>query len=209
MNIHRTSFLVFVLALFPVISFASSDGLFGLKAYEEKDDKIIKRSSKYIPEWESWLLEEETGINYSGVFWYDLHLLDKNGEKIATLPTLRGYTFLTSTENDQIVACEENPDSKGYAIIFNLKGDTVAEFRHEEFLRACGTTEDGKLYWLQYNALERPVTPTDLKPYNIVVVMNNEGEVVYEERFVRGKAVEFKYEETNYAIDIPDALVPF
>jgi hypothetical protein len=202
-------FLILVLALYPMTSLASDDGLFGLKVYEEKENKIIKRSSKYIPEWQSWLLEEETAIRESGVFWYELHLLDKNGDNIAALPTLRGYTFLTSTANDQIVACEENPDSKGYAVIFNLKGEVVAEFQHEEFLRACGATDDGKLYWLHYNGLETPVKSSGFKPYNVIVILDNEGNVVHEEKFVKGKTVEFEYKEAGYEIDVPDASVPF
>lgn len=105
--------------------------------------------------------------------------------------------------NRQIISCESNSVvGTQEAKIFDLAGDLIAVVSHRGFMRNCGITTDGALYWFHYNKVKSSV------PINILVVVTNMGRVVYEETHSAGGDIEFLHNGKGYVVSIQPPELP-
>ena len=128
-------------------------------------------------------------------------LIDQD-ERITKINRLVG-PIIVAISNWQIVSCESNAILKtNEAKFFDLSGSEVASVKHRGFLRNCGITPDGKLYWFHYNKI------LDSKPVNILVVVTSIGDVVYEKTLAAGGEIRFTQDSKEYVVPIGEPEWP-
>jgi len=111
--------------------------------------------------------------------------------------------IVLSVVNKQILSCEFNAyDASSFAILFNLQGEKVATIEHRGYLRQCGTTSDGKLYWFHYNKV------VNSQPVNVLLVASDNGNIVFEKELTNGGEIKFQYAGKDYAVTIREPELP-
>ena len=155
-----------------------------------------------FPELAKVLVLEEIAPRNSDAIHLKVSLRDKVGEQSVRFPDLVGPIHL-SAANSQLFSCESNSTlATSRALAFDLDGKQSFEFAHRGYLRDCGVTEDGRLYWLLYNTVKGGV------PTNLIVVLDERGAIVSEAEFSEPRDFEFKVRERQYLLPVPRAEMP-
>ena len=75
-------------------------------------------------------------------------------------------------------------------------------FPHRGYLRDCGVTGDGYLYWLHDNVVRAGV------PSNLVIVLDADGDAVAEAEFEEDRSFTFEARGKTYSLSIAAADWP-
>jgi hypothetical protein len=111
--------------------------------------------------------------------------------------------IILALENKQIISCESNAILKTEgAKLFNLAGVELAAIPHRGFMRHCGITTDGLLYWFHYNKV------LNSSPVNVLVVVTSTGKIVFEQIVKKGGKVKFNLKGKEYAVSIQEPEWP-
>jgi len=154
------------------------------------------------PEIGKTLVIEKVGPANSDAVHLQVSLRDIEGGAIVEFPRMVGSVLL-STANAQLFSCESNSTlATSEAMAFHLDSRPSFSFPHRGYLRNCGLTGDGRLYWLHYNVVREGV------PRNQVVVLNGEGKAVADAEFTDARQFTFKDGEKTYSLSIPAADWP-
>jgi len=164
---------------------------------------LLLSSPSYPESIEGWNVEyrsESRCLPNSDVCHQAIAIVDSSG-KVSELKVTG--PVLLAIKNRQIVSCESNAIlATEEAKIFDLAGRLVATVNHRGYLRECGITPDGSLYWFHYNEV------IESKPMNVVVVVSSRGAIVYEKVLSKGEKVEFSYGKDEYELDIQEPELP-
>jgi hypothetical protein len=161
-----------------------------------------KAEETYVNAMRGWVVIHERGAKNSDSYAVEVELLDAKRKLIARLPRLVGPVLVAST-NAQLLSCESNAVLKGRAAkVYSLAGKEVFNFEHLGFLRGCGITGDGRVYWLHYNVVRQGA------PWNIVVLLDRTGSVLTRQEFREARSVPYEIEGARYTLPIPAAELP-
>ena len=145
---------------------------------------------------------EQSGPPNSDVVSLRVRIHDRTGGTVVRLPPLVGPVHVSAT-NSQILDCEENSTRRTHtAKAFGLDGKQHFEFSHRGFLRRCGTTEDERLYWFQYDVMKSGLRTA------ILVVLNSQGTIVSEAETDVAIQHKFSADGHSYSLTISTPEIP-
>lgn len=156
----------------------------------------------FISEWGLTLVQETSTPRNSDAQTLTFRLVSKAGVVVAQSPPLYGPLY-SSIPNRELLSCEGNGVGQGaQALIFNLDARITRRLTHAGYLRGCGTSNDGRLYWLNYNMVE------DGSPYNLVVVLGPSGREIHRQRLNVAGSVVVDFAGKTYSFPIPTPDLP-
>jgi hypothetical protein len=155
-----------------------------------------------IPEWNLTLVQRDSAPAGSDAFHVIFQLVSAKGDVVAESPPLYG-PVLVSRPNRELFSCEGNGVDQGAeALIFDLAGNISGRIKHVGFLRQCGVSDDGRIYWLHYNVVKNGV------PYNLVLLVGSGGTVLLTQHLDGGGVVTLERQGQIYTFRIPDPELP-
>ncbi len=162
----------------------------------------VSAEEQSIPEIHKVLVIETLGPASSDAITLQVSLRDESGNEAVQFPSVVGPVYL-SVANSQLFSCESNSTvAARQARAFDLEGKAAFTFSHRGFLRSCGLSPDGLLYWLIYSVV-REEAPTSL-----VIVLDANGGVVAEAEFRDRREFEFTAGGKAYSLPVPQAEMP-
>jgi hypothetical protein len=148
------------------------------------------------------VIEERADSRNSDAVTEHFSLLTSDGKLVARPPPLYGPVFI-SRPNRELLSCEGNGVGQGKAaLIFDLTGRVEAKVVHPGYLRTCGVSEDGRIYWLHYNAIDGGT------PYNLVLIVGRGGTVLKRQRLDKAGSVVISVGASTYRFQIPAPEFP-
>lgn len=156
---------------------------------------------RFVPEWNVTLVTTTAGPAASDNLRESIQVFSVEGHTLAQIRGLVGPVHL-AIPNRQILVCgNDGIDTDGEARVFGLDGEVQVRRAHLGFVRDCGVTSDGRLYWLRYDLVESG------SPYSVALVFGPRGEDVLRRRFDRAETIRFEAGGKPYALEFsaPDS----
>jgi len=132
--------------------------------------------SRFVEAWGLTVVENWSGLAHSDAIGEVFELRSSDDKVVARSPSIIG-PLLLSRPNREILSCEINStlDIKA-ALLFDLNASIIARMPHRTYLRNCGLSDDGRIYWLHYTRVQAD------KPYNLVVIVGAGGRILSTQR---------------------------
>ncbi len=165
------------------------------KALRDGKPVRIERQAQFIDRWGTWLLAEHR-------YYYEgsdvvISLRSKGGRVSVTYPPMKG-PFVVSEQEQRILDCGMLSHSEvEAAVLFDNTGKLLKKIPKIIYTRNCGKTDDGKLFWLHYNTVEKG------GPVNVIRVIDHNGETIYQTKKSETGDVVFSYDSHPYRITLP------
>lgn len=160
----------------------------------------IEREARYIEQWEVWLLMEHHLYYEGGDIAASLRTQD--GQVRVAYPPMAGPLIISEPER-RILDCGISAHYEiDAAVLFDLTGRALRKIPRLTHTRNCGRTDDAKLFWLHYNAIENGA------PINVLRVIDRDGNTVHEARSIQAGSVSFTHDSHPYNLDLPAPEYP-
>jgi hypothetical protein len=160
----------------------------------------IERATRYIKQWGVWLLTEDHLYYEGGDIMVSLRA--KDGKVLVTYPPMAGPLIISEIER-RILDCgiSAHYQVEG-AVLFDIAGKEVRKIPKVTYTRDCGKTHDSRLFWLNYNAIEKGA------PISVVRFIDRDGKTVYEAKKGQAGKASFTHGSRSYSIALPAPEFP-
>jgi hypothetical protein len=152
----------------------------------------------FVKEWRLTVVETWSAPPSSDAMTGVFELRTVNDDLVARSRPIIG-PLLISPANNELVSCEAQWTMGGVAVlVFDLSGSVVAEYPHPGYLRNCGTSIDGRIYWLNYSLIEND------HPYSLVVLLGPRGHLLATKRLDHKGTFTWTEDGNEYSFDFPE-----
>ncbi len=141
------------------------------------ESELVREESLNVPTWSMQVLQRHHGPRNSDAILIDVILVQKSHRRLLAKNIIGPIVLFE--EKQRILSCEGQGSAMvGQGpVVFDLSGRRTQAMKHPGYLRKCARIERSNLALFQYNLVANG------KPYNLVRVLNAEGQLVLEKKF--------------------------